>query len=282
MKKKLLCLNVELLKAHEHERPAYAFRLPFPRLCSAIVTTKLIDTIYKAQRLIEENDLEEAAFRTVDVNWFSSLNDEIFQEIYSTLHITSRSIYFSGAFAPEKIPVFVSTRLPLSAIESSELTPKELNLSLLSSSLSQSIISDIENLERELEIAWDRQDSLESLAQSLCGLKPSSLIVRNSKTGNLAIEVSCEIKELKKKTEQLEHTIEEQCQYLCKEVLDISIGDRIVTQTKIDNKHIEIQITSIRYHDGTLFLDGIKVLKNGTLGKRTETAFVSLRSSDER
>lgn len=282
MKKKLLCLNVELLKAYEHAKPVYGLRLPSPRLCSVLVTAKLIDIIDKAQVLIEEDGLEEVAFRTLDVNWFNSLNDVIFQEIRSCLHITRNSIYFTGAFAPENKPVFISTRLPFSAIEPSHHSSTELNLSLLSSNRAQAIINDIENLDREMKIAWERQESLESLVQALDELKPSSLIVRNSKIDDLALEVNREIKELAKTLERLEQTIEDQCTRLCKEVLGVSVGDKIVTQTKVDNKHLEIQISSIRYYNGTLFIDGIKVLKNGTLGKRTETAFVSLRPDDER
>lgn len=282
MKKKLLCLNVELLKAYEHARPAYVLGLPSPRLCSILVTDKLIDTIDKAHELIEEHGLEEVSLRTLDVNWFKSINDVIFQEIYSCLHITRNSIYFTGSFAPEKKPMFVSTRLPLSAMEPSHHSSTELNLSLLSSNRAQAIIDDIENLDREMKVAWERQGSLESLGEAIADLKPSSLVVRENKTDALASEINREIRELEKTLVKLEHSVEEQCMNLCKEVLGVSVGDRIVTQTRIDSKHLEIQISSIRYYDGTLFIDGIKVLKNGALGKRTETAFVSLRSDDER
>ncbi|MEC7824789.1 MAG: hypothetical protein VYD12_09635 [Pseudomonadota bacterium] len=282
MKKKLLCLNVELLKAYEHAKPVYGLRLPSPRLCSVLVTAKLIDIIDKAQVLIEEHGLEEVAFRTLDVNWFNSLNDLIFQEIRSCLHITKNSIYFTGAFAPENKPVFISTRLPLSAIDPCHHSSTELNLSLLSSNRAQAIIDDIENLDREMKVAWERQESLESLGAAIVDLKPSSPVVLENKTDALASEINCEIRELEKTLVKLEYSVEEQCINLCKEVLGISVGDRIITQTRVDNKHLEIQISSIRYYDGTLFIDGIKVLKNGTLGKRTETAFVSLRSDDER
>ena len=282
MKKKLLCLNVELLKAYEQARPIYTLRLPSPRLCSILVTAKLIDTIDKAQVLIEEHGLEEVAFRTLDVNWFNSLNDVIFQEIRSCLHITRNSIYFTGSFAPENKPVFVSTRLPLSAIEPCHHSSTELNLSLLSSNRAQAIIDDIENLDREMKVAWERQESLESLGDAIVELKPSSLVVRGNKTDALALEINHEIRELEKTLVKLEYAVEQQCINLCIEVLGISVGDRIVTQARVDSKHLEIQISSIRYYDGTLFIDGIKVLKNGALGKRTETAFVYLRSDDER
>lgn len=223
MKKKLLCLNVELLKAYEQARPVYALRLPSPRLCSILVTAELIDTIDKAQVLIEEHSLEEVAFRTLDVNWFNSLNDVIFQEIRSCLHITKNSIYFTGAFAPENKPVFVSTRLPLSTIDPSHHSSTELNLSLLSSNWAQAIIDDIENLDREMKVAWERQESLESLGDAIVDLKPSSLVVRGNKTDALALEINHEIRELEKTLVKLEHAVEEQCINLCKEVLGISV-----------------------------------------------------------
>lgn len=282
MKKKLLCLNVELLKAFEQAKPAYALRLPCPRLCSAFVTPELIDSINKAQRLIEEHDLEEVAYHTAAVNWFNSLDDIIFQEIRSNLHVTRDCIYFSGAFAPEKTPVFVSTRLPLLPIAPDDTqTAKEINLSLLSSKRAQALIMEIENLDNDMKIAWERLESLQSLSDSLDELAASSAMINSRKSDALAHELTIEIKQLEKATEGMECSIEHKCEFLCKHVLGISLGDHIITQIRGANTHQEIQIGSVSYHDGTIFLTGLKVLKNGSLGKRSESAYISLISDDE-
>ena len=116
MTKKLLCLNVELLQAFDRTQRIYSFGVPSPKLCSAFVTSSLIKTIDNALALMEENDLLEVALRAPDVNWFSSLDERIYQRVNSNLHITKDSIYYTGAFEPEKVPVFTSTRLPISSI----------------------------------------------------------------------------------------------------------------------------------------------------------------------
>ncbi|MCW8107152.1 hypothetical protein OPS25_01370 [Alteromonas ponticola] len=282
MKKKLLCLNVELLNAYNNAKPTYPFMLPSPKLCSAFVTVDLIDTINKALSLIDENDLNEVSFRSDDVNWFSSLSERIYQEIRSNLHVTKDCIYFSGAFAPDKTPVFVSTRLPLSSITPDEKrAAKQLNLAFLATDTAKALISEIENLDREMQLAWERLDSLEGLTSAIDGVKAASFTTPSAKTDELALEVSIEIKQLEKEAESLEQLIERKCELLCSRVLSISVGDRIITQTKLNNKNQEIQLESVRYYNGTLYLTGPKVLKNGSLGKRSESAYVTLVPDDE-
>lgn len=283
MTKKLLCLNVELLKAFDSSKRNYSFHVPFPALCSTFISTSLIDAIDTAQRLIDEHDLVEIVSQTTEVNWFSSLDQKIYQTINSALHVTKSSLYFSGAFAPQKEPVFVSKRLPLSCIEPTGITvTKELNLSLLKTDTAKTLIVEIENLDREMRLAWERQDSLETLDSALEELSTTSIIVNSDKTDLLAHEVGTEIKQLMKEAERLELTIEKKCEILCKRVLDLAVGDQIVTQLDYQNKSQEIRIESVRYYDGVLCLNGSKMLKNGASGKRTESAYIVLVPKDER
>jgi len=280
--KKLLCLNVELLKAFDETKRIYSFVIPAPTLCSTFVNASMIDSISDAQRLIAENDLVEVVLHTSDVNWFSSLDEMIYQTINSSLHVTKDYMYYSGAFAPEKLPVFVSTRLPLSCINPIGYPPtKELNLSLLSSDTAKALIAEIENLEREMKLAWDRQESLEGLGSTIDGLKTASLIAKNSKTDELADEVSAELKQLIKENEELEKTVEKKCVLLCKRIFGVSIGDRIITQSHYKNKNMEIQIASVRYYERTMYLDGPKVLKDGSLGKRSDSVYITLITDNE-
>lgn len=282
MKKKLLCLNVELLNAYNNAKSMYPFMLPSPKLCSAFVTADLINAIDKAQSLINEHDLNEVSFHSNDVNWFSSLSERIYQGIHSNLHVTKDCIYYSGAFAPEKTPVFVSTRLPLLSITPDEKRAvKELNLAFLATDTAKALISEIENIDREMQLAWERLDSLEELCSAIDGIKAASFTAPSEKTDELALQVNIEITQLEKETEKLEQLIEKKCELLCSRVLSISVGDRIITQTKLNNKNQEIQLESIRYYNGTLYLTGPKVLKNGSLGKRSESAYVTLVPDDE-
>jgi hypothetical protein len=282
LKNKLLCLNVEILKAYDQARRIYSYGISAPTICSSFVTASMIDSINDALRLIEEHDLVEVVVRTSDVNWFCSLDKRIFQSINSYFHITKNSVYYSGAFGPEKIPVFVSTRLPLSAITpASQHRKKALNLSLLSSVAAKALIAEIENLDREMQLAWSRQESLEELDSAIEGLKTASVIAQSSKTDALASEVSAEIKQLIKENEELEHAIESKCEILCKRILGIGVGDSIVTQSHHNNKNQEIQIEYVRYYGGVIYLDGPKILKNGSLGKRRESVHVSLVPENE-
>jgi hypothetical protein len=280
--KKLLCLNVEILSAFEQTKPIFFHSIPMPALCSAFVTTSMLDSINGAQQLIEENNLVEVVYHTSDVNWFSSLDKIIYQTINSRLHVTKESIFYSGAFAPEKTPAFVSMRLPLSCITPTSHPPtKELNLSFLSTDTAKALIDEIENLEREMQIATDRYESLEGLSNAIEGLKTASIIAKSNKTNALAHEVSTELKLLIKATEVHETAVQEKCEILCKRILNVSVGDRIISVSHYKNKSLEIQVESVRYYNGTMYLDGPKVLKNGSLGKRSETAYINLVPEDE-
>lgn len=282
MKSKLLCLNVEILKAYEQANRHYAYSLAAPTICSAFVTVSMINAIEDALLLIEEHDLIEVVISSSDVNWFSSLDERIYQAITSNLHITKNSLFYSGAFVPSNVPVFVSARLPLSAITpSNHQSTKELNLSLLSTESAKALIAEIESLDREMHVAWERQESLEELDSAIQGLKTASVIAKSSKTNALASEVSTEISQLTKENENLEQAIENKCEILCKRILGIGVGDSIVTQTRHKNKNQEILIESIHYYGGVIYLEGPKILKNGSVGKRKESAYIQLISDDE-
>ena len=275
-------MNVELLKAIDHTAPVYPYTVPSPKLCSVFVTASLIQTINAALRLIEENGLLEIVYSASEVNWFSSLDDRIYQSINSSLHINKRSIFYSGGFAPDTEQVFVSSRLPLSSIISDEQgSTKELNLSFLSTDIAKALIAEIEHLDSELQLAWKRHESLEELDTALDGLNRASVLANASNTDALAYEVSIELKQLMRETEVLESEIERKCETLCKRVLGIAIGDRVLTQNHYKQSHLEIQIESIRYYNGTMYLDGPKILKSGMLGKRHETAYITLVVDDE-
>lgn len=242
----------------------------------------MIGIINTALRLIEDNGLLGIVYSAPEVNWFNSLDDRIYQSINSSLHINKQSIFYSGAFAPDTTPVFVSTRLPLSSIISDEQrSSKELNLSFLSTDIAKALISEIEHLDSELQIAWKRQESLDDLDTALDSLHSASVLANASHTDALAYEVSVELKQLMRETELLEIEIEKKCETLCKRVLGIAKGDHVLTQSHYKHNHLEIQIESVRYYNGTIYLDGPKVLKSGTLGKRHETAYINLVADDE-
>lgn len=280
--KRLLCLNVELLKAFDPLPRGYGFPIPSPTLCSTFVSASLTDAIASAQCLIDEHNLMEIVSQTTEVNWFSSLDQQIYQTINSSLHVTRNSIYFSGAFAPQKEPVFVSKRLPLTYLESNyKNKTNALNLSFLKSDTAKVMIAEIESFDRELTLAWERQDSLETLDTALNELNPASLIADSEKTDRLAHAVGIEIKQLIKASERLEVIIENKCELLCQRVLGVAVGDQIVTQTNNQNTTQCIQIEAIKYYNGTLYLNGPKRLKNGLLGKRAETVSIELLKRDE-
>lgn len=282
MTKKLLCLSVELLKAFDRQKSGYLYSVPSPNLCSVFVTASMNEVINDALRLIEDNGLLEVVYNAPEVNWFSSLDDRIYQSINSSLHINKESLFYSGAFSPDKTPVFVSTRLPLSVILSgAHQSSKVLNLSFLSSETAKALIAEILNLDREMQIAWKRHESLEALDTAIDSLDSASILANGSRTDVLAYEVSVELKLLMQETELLEVEIEKKCETLCKRVLDISLGDRVVTQHNYKNSAQEIQVASVRYYNGTLYLDGPKVLKSGALGKRSETAYIILVPDNE-
>jgi hypothetical protein len=219
--------------------------------------------------LIEEYALVEIVSQTTGVNWFCSMDQKIYQTINSSLPVTKNSIYFSGAFEPQREPVFVSKHIPISCIDPmGKPASITLNLSLLGTDFAKALITEIKN--------WDRQDSLETLDSALDELNSASIIANGEKTELLAHELGVEVKLLMQETNRLELTIQKKCELLCKRVLSEAIGDQIVTQIGYQNKNQEIRIESVRYYDRVLYLDGPKILKNRALGKRTEPALITL------
>ena len=94
--------------------------------------------------------------------------------------------------------------------------------------------------------------------------------------------LSLDILKLDSQAEKLEATLNNKCIELCTSVLGIKPGDRIYTRQYATDVKRQIILEQVRYYNGTLYLDGPKVLQNGSIGKRTETCCIELESTDER
>tara|TARA_R110002167_G_scaffold137654_1_gene324734 strand:+ start:32493 stop:33302 length:810 start_codon:yes stop_codon:yes gene_type:complete len=269
-------MNVEIMKAFNAEENRYT-RIPTPTLCSVFLTPELLKHIEMATSLINENELTEVAIKVENVNWFASLDKRFFQTIFTQLHVKSDRIYFSGAFAPQTHSAFHTTQVlkeniaPLPALKS-----KSINTALMESPMAKNKVKEIEYLDNELSIAWERSDSLLTLKETIDALPHGSILANSALNDKFASTLLVEHYQLEKHTQIIEQKIQNACLNLCEQILGISIDDHLLTQT--EHQNIEILVKSVNYHSGTIYIEGPKLLKNGQIGKRYIAATVRLNT----
>jgi hypothetical protein len=257
--------------------------MPAPQLCSVFLTPELLNNIETALCVIEKNNLVEVALNVDDVNWFATIEEHFFQSITSQIHVQRDSIYFTGAFSPSTESLFQTKRVPLSSInEPLSFNNRTINLALLDSTIAKEKINEIEYLDKELTTSWERAESLENLKEACIGVKHSSISEDGTETDKMVRTLLAEIGQLEHHIQKVEQKIEAASVELCKVVLDISIGDRLLTQSSSPNRNIEIVVELVSYYSGTLRIEGPKVLKNRQVGKRHEIAYVKIRNDNER
>lgn len=259
---KLLCIDVEELKRFKEVERSYWDKARPPKICAIFLTDNLSKQISKYVALIDANELDEVAVQVTSLNWFHSIDKRSYYTIYARMHISADSVYFSGAFAPQKIPEFQSKRVPLNNFElNKEVLSKTINTALLNSPQALVIISEIERLNDEQSILWERQDRLSNLKESLDALSPASGLVDSAANDEFSASLINEIAELEKTSESMEGLLESKCCHLCKTILGLSINDRVLMIGENNAKSCEILLKTVSYSGGELYLHGPKVLK---------------------
>jgi hypothetical protein len=279
---KLLCIDVEELKQFKEVERNYWDTVSSPKICAIFLTENLSKQISKYVALIDVNELDEVAVQETSLNWFHSLDKRSYYTIHARMHVGIDFVYFSGAFAPQKIPEFQSKRVPLNNFElNKEVSSKTVNTALLNSPQAIVIISEIERLSEEQSILWERQDSLSDLKASFDELRPASCLVESGENDGFSASLVNEIAALEKTSESLEGLLESKCWYLCKTILGLSINDRVVMISENNVKSCEILLKTVSYSDGELYLNGPKVLQSGAIGKRSEMVMITLVQANE-
>jgi hypothetical protein len=64
-------MNVEILNAFDPNKYRYYNRVPTPKLCSVFLTADLLNSVERAKRVVDENNLVEVALNVCDVDWFA-------------------------------------------------------------------------------------------------------------------------------------------------------------------------------------------------------------------
>ena len=279
---KLLCIDVEELKRFKEVERSYWDTARPPKICAIFLTDNLSKQISKYVALIDANELDEVAVQVTSLNWFHSLDNRSYYTIYARMHISTDSVYFSGAFTPQKIPEFQSKRVPLNHFElNREVLSKTINTALLHSPQALVIMSEIERLNEEQSILWERQDTLSNLKASLDALSPASGLVESAANDRFSASLINEIAALEKTSESMEGLLEGKCCHLCKTILGLSINDRVLIIGESNAKSYEIILKPVSYSEGELYLHGPKVLQNGAIGKRSEIIVITLVQANE-
>ena len=251
MTQKLLCVSVdELTELRASHREHW---VKSPTLCSALISEELLQDVEKGQAILSEHHINEVVITVQYLNWFYSLNKRVFQTVTSYLHVRQNEIYFSGALYPQTNAAFRSHCIPISEVTDQAIVPIKLDYSLL-----------------------------DTLSNSLEAITPSPISDIENESDHHLRALSQDILRLDSQAEKLEATLNIKCIELCTSVLGIKPGDRIYTRQYASDVKRQIILEQVRYYNGTLYLDGPKVLQNGSIGKRTETCCIEVESADER
>ena len=280
MTQKLLCVSVDELtelKASNREHWVKS-----PTLCSALISEELLQDVEKGQAILSEHHINEVVITVQYLNWFYSLNKRVFQTVTSYLHVRQNEIYFSGALYPQTNAAFRSHCIPITEVTDQAIIPIKVDYSLLDTVSAKRIIIEIQRIEEEYSAVCDRRDSLDTLSDSLEAITPSPISDIENESDHHLRALSQDILRLDSQAEKLEATLNIKCIELCTSVLGIKPGDRIYTRQYASDVKRQIILEQVRYYNGTLYLDGPKVLQNGSIGKRTETCCIEVESADER
>jgi hypothetical protein len=279
---KLLCIHVEELRAFQTIERNYWDTSRCPQICAVLLNERFSLELNKCLKVLAENELDEVAVKVQYLNWFHSLNERIYHQISTKMHVTKSSVYFTGGYAPQDTPLFHSKRVPLqSALLNENVLAINVNTALLNQTKALTITMELERLHEELLILWERQDSLNDIREALENLKPSSNLVDSSANDSFSVSLVNEVLELDKNIELTEKALESKSWYLCKTILGLRAGDRISVIQGSESKPLEIMLETISYSDGNIYLQGSKILSSGSVGKRTETAVIKLLHENE-
>lgn len=274
-------MNVELLHEFGQIEDRYFYQTPSPELCAVKLNDELTVQIGKLKNLIVDQELNEVSIKYDDANWFASIESIIFQKINTFLHVTTDSVFFTGAFSPKKIAVFKTQNVPLNDInEFPHQQARSPNLSLLDSSIAKAKIKEIENLNLELHTMINRLQKLESIVNAIDEYRSASISVDGEIVDEAISKIVVETRSLADQTDKIQKRIDRACLVLCETILGIKSGDRLLTQFTNSRRSIELMINHVIYYDGAMYISGLKILKNGNIGKRGETT--SIRISPER
>jgi len=277
MAKKLLCAKVEPLYAFTSSHREYWIKQP--TICSLYISKRFINDIHDVLEVIRLNKFTEVTIAVDYVTWHYSVNETVIQKVNASLHVEPKEIYFTGSIHPEKKASFKSSVVNIADILNTPIQALEISGQQIDTIEAKLLIKEIENLDKEYQAIYQRRDALEDIKITLERLPPPPVSIND--ISDQIQPLSQHIVAIENALEKIERKLVTECLELCRSVLGMEKGDSIWFQDHKMGRQ-SLVLDNVRFWDGTMFLDGSNILKNGVRGKRKETIALPLYNPNER
>lgn len=271
----IICLEVKELYI---DKQLHQYKTTLPNFCFFEFTRDLEAIIDDAKELLLEKGLHELSFQLNSINWFFKLTNRYHHGIKSFIHISEKSIYFSGQMRPFDDVHFCTPKIPINQIKFIQIPIKPIQLSQLKEPLAKGLLTKIEQLARQYSEAEDLYYGIEPLINELQQLDDKSAM-------NLHLHSDSQLDLLHRQGSVLltkMHTLEEEMLSLSRAVLHkifgISKGDWVSFLKTKSNSLVQLQYEHCDIYDSSLTIRGPGITKKGELGKREQMISIELAS----
>ena len=265
MHNNVICLKVNELYCAKKLKP---IKTSLPHLCFFEFTQELLTQIEKTKETLFDQDLHEISIRTNVANWFFKLTNRYHHDITTFMHITQRSISFSGKMKPYSEVHFRTPYVDINQLKYNKTPIKPIQINQLTTPLAQGLITKIQHLNvfYGIEPLVNEIRELDKKSALALHLNPNSQIDLLNQQSN----------ELLVKMKSLESEVLSLSRLVLYKVFGIIEGDWISFLPDVDSATIQLQYDSCEVYSNTLTIRGIIITQAGKLGKREQSISIEL------
>lgn len=267
-KKRVYCLKATPLYVVEHPG-LHCQRGIQPLFCHCNVNDELVALVVHLRQQLMALDLCQVSKVYPDARWFFELGDRYYSQVKSLIHVTHKTIYFTGYLLPYDAPQFQSSAIPIAELLFNQGEFKNIDPVVHYHPRVRGLIDEIVSKAAEVSRRIDQACALERLADVMSDL--------DEVTSVIDVDLEAHQQRLKQEAsvfiyqyEQLERDIETLSLQILYQCFQVQVGDWVASNVLKRGKTIQLVVASASYSDGWLFINGTHVTQKGVLGKREE------------
>lgn len=272
--KRVYCLKVKPLYVEAHYGMYYAHNLQ-PLFCHCLFHDDLVSQVLSLREQLIEQDLNQMSKCLPEARWFFELSHRVHHEVKSYIHVTAKSVFFTGYLPPFDEPQFQTSKIPITELSVDHGQFKHLDPVVHSGPLVNNLIVEIEAKEAELVRRIDQSYAIDKLADVMDELDEVTAVINTDLNRHQAL-LRKEVTSFTRAYALLEQQIEDlslRLLYLC---LQVQVGDWISSNVANRNKMIQLVVESVSYAEGWLFIRGTNVTQKGKVGKRNDSISIAV------
>ena len=273
MHNNVICLKVNELYCAKKLKP---IKTSLPHLCFFEFTQELLTQIEKTKETLFDQDLHEISIRTNVANWFFKLTNRYHHDITTFMHITQRSISFSGKMKPYSEVHFRTPYVDINQLKYNKTPIKPIQINQLTTPLAQGLITKIQHLNRQYSEIEDVFYGIEPLVNEIRELDKKSALALHLNPNSQIDLLNQQSNELLVKMKSLESEVLSLSRLVLYKVFGIIEGDWISFLPDVDSATIQLQYDSCEVYSNTLTIRGIIITQAGKLGKREQSISIEL------